>query len=327
MRDRLVRGLDLAIDRAGGADAVAACGRVAIVVGATCHASPWPGSSTSRWPTIVRSLPRRGRRDLRRPRHADAGARPASSGRFGVDRSTRGRPDRPTGRSSPSAADPRPVGHDLGAAYRIVSADAPALGGRPGDRTARPPWTGAWPPSVPPTDHDEVIVVDGPVGAHRRRGPQHRCARGRRHDVLVFVDADVEVHPDAFDRIRAAFADAGDRPRSSARTTTRRRCTTTVSAFRNLLHHHVHQTNAGRTDDVLDRPRRGAASRVRRRRRVRRRALPHPSVEDIDLGRRLVERGAAILLDPTIQGKHLKAWTLRSMVWTDFARRGVPGSR
>ena len=30
------------------------------------------------------------------------------------------------------------------------------------------------------------------------------------------------------------------------------------------------------------------------------------------------------MLDPSIQGTHLKEWTLRSMLWTDFARRGVP---
>ena len=51
---------------------------------------------------------------------------------------------------------------------------------------------------------------------------------------------------------------------------------------------------------------------------------PHPSIEDIDLGHRLTARGALVLLDPAIQGTHLKAWTLRSMLWTDFARRGVP---
>ena len=52
---------------------------------------------------------------------------------------------------------------------------------------------------------DEVIVVDGPGVAVGRRRPQ----RGRERatgDVVVFVDADVEVHPDAFTRLRAAFA-------------------------------------------------------------------------------------------------------------------------
>jgi hypothetical protein len=34
--------------------------------------------------------------------------------------------------------------------------------------------------------------------------------------------------------------------------------------------------------------------------------------------------GARVVLDPAIQGTHLKTWTLRSMLWTDFARRGVP---
>ena len=52
-----------------------------------------------------------------------------------------------------------------------------------------------------------------------------------------------------------------------------------------------------------------------------------PSIEDIDLGRRLVEQGASIRLDPDIQGKHLKAWTLRSLLWTDFAARVSRGWR
>src|SRR5262249_5000753 len=90
---------------------------------------------------------------------------------------------------------------------------------------------------------DELIVVEdggGPADA-RNRGAS--LARG---DVLVFVDADVVVHPDAFARIRADFdrdPDLGalfgsydDRPAAPG----------VVSAFRNLLHHHVHQQGAGR---------------------------------------------------------------------------------
>ena len=50
----------------------------------------------------------------------------------------------------------------------------------------------------------------------------------------------------------------------------------------------------------------------------------HASIEDIELGDRLRRRGHRIVLDPAIQGTHLKVWTLHSMVWTDFARRGVP---
>jgi GT2 family glycosyltransferase len=170
---------------------------------------------------------------------------------------------------------------------------------------------------------DEVVVVDGPPGlgvcAARNLGAER--ARG---DVLVFVDADVEVHPDALRRVRAAFAaDPGltalfgsydDAPSRGG----------AVAAFRNLLHHHVHQRAAGPAETFWS----GLGA-------VRRDAFlaaggfdgdrfPHPSIEDVDLGVRLVAAGARIVLDPAVQGTHLKAWTLRSMVATDFARRGVP---
>ncbi len=47
-------------------------------------------------------------------------------------------------------------------------------------------------------------------------------------------------------------------------------------------------------------------------------------IEDIELGRRLRQRGHRILLSPDIQGTHLKRWTLRNILVTDFTGRGVP---
>src|SRR5579859_7643077 len=89
---------------------------------------------------------------------------------------------------------------------------------------------------------EELIVVEqggGPADA-RNRGAARATG-----DVLVFVDADVLVHAEAFARIRRAFdADASlaalfgsydDRPAAPG----------TVSAFRNLMHHHVHHEGAG----------------------------------------------------------------------------------
>jgi Glycosyl transferase family 21 len=177
-------------------------------------------------------------------------------------------------------------------------------------------------PDGGPLDGLEVIVVDGPpeLGVCAARNSGARDASG---EVVVFVDADVEVHPDALARIQAAFAAApaltavfgsyDDAPPGG-----------TVAAFRNLLHHHVHQAAGGPATTFWS----GLGA-------VRREAFlaaggfdgsrfPHPSVEDIELGARLTGAGARIVLDPAVQGTHLKAWTLRGMVRTDFARRGVP---
>jgi hypothetical protein len=167
---------------------------------------------------------------------------------------------------------------------------------------------------------EDVIVVDelpeSTPAAARNRGAQ--SARG---EVLVFVDADVAVHPDAFDRIRSAFAaDPGltavfgsydDSPEAPG----------AVSAFRNLLHHHVHQAAAGPAVTFWA----GLGA-------VRRAAFAQAGgfddgqrwLEDVELGGRLVEAGARIELDPALQGTHLKSWGLGEMIWTDFAGRGLP---
>jgi GT2 family glycosyltransferase len=98
---------------------------------------------------------------------------------------------------------------------------------------------------------------------------------------------------------------------------------TLVSRFRNLLHHHVHQSAAGPVRSFwtgLGAVRRDAFEAVsgfnERRQLI--------SVEDIELGMELSRRGERILLDPDVLGTHLKRWTLASMVQTDFARRGMP---
>jgi GT2 family glycosyltransferase len=170
---------------------------------------------------------------------------------------------------------------------------------------------------------EEIIVVDSPrsltASAARNRGAEQ--ARG---DVVVFVDADVVVHRDAFSRLRDAFArrpdlvavfgSYDDMPDAPGR----------VATFRNLLHHHVHHRGAGPAETFwtgLGAVRRSDFLAVGGFDEAR---FPHPSVEDVDLGDRLWQAGGSLLLDPSIQGTHLKAWTLRSMVLTDFARRGVP---
>jgi GT2 family glycosyltransferase len=173
---------------------------------------------------------------------------------------------------------------------------------------------------------EETIVQEGPPGAGPAAARNLAAARTAA-DVLVFVDSDVEVHPDALAEIARRFsADPGltalfgaydDEPADPGLT----------SRYRNLLHHHVHSGAAGEAETFWA----GLGA-------VRREAFeaaggfdvdrfPEPSVEDIELGMRLRRQGAKILLAPEIRGRHLKAWTPRSMIHTDFARRGVPWAR
>ena len=170
---------------------------------------------------------------------------------------------------------------------------------------------------------DEVLVIDEPttLSASAARNVGARRASG---DVVVFVDSDVEVHPDAFTRIRAAYAADPDLVAVYGAYDDAPAAGTTVSAFRNLLHHHVHRTGAGPSETFwtgLGAARRSEFLSVGGFDEER---YPHPSIEDIELGHRLSASGARVVLDPAIQGTHLKSWTLRSMLWTDFARRGVP---
>jgi glycosyltransferase involved in cell wall biosynthesis len=170
---------------------------------------------------------------------------------------------------------------------------------------------------------EEVVVVDEPRGL----GPAAARNEGARRadaDVLVFLDSDIEVHADAFRRFRralegdpalvAVFGSYDDDPGGEG----------LVSGFRNLLHHYVHQSGAGsvttfwaglgaiRRDEFL-----GVGGFDEDR-------FANPSVEDIELGMRLTALGKRVVLDPTVQGKHLKRWTLVSMVRTDLLRRGSP---
>lgn len=165
---------------------------------------------------------------------------------------------------------------------------------------------------------EQVIVVDDASIRHPGLA-RNAGARQAVGDVLVFVDSDVTVHPDAFLRIRQAFeADAklaglfgsyDDAPGAPG----------VVSVFRNLLHHHVHQNSGGLASTFW-------AGLGAVRRDVFEACggfIEHP-LEDIELGMRLSQAGARIRLDPTVQGTHLKDWSLYNMVRTDLLVRGIP---
>ncbi len=170
---------------------------------------------------------------------------------------------------------------------------------------------------------EEVLVVDQPHGAGPAAARNAGAARAGG-EVLVFVDSDVEVHGDAVVRIRRAFAGDSELTALFGSYDDTPRARGTVSQFRNLLHHHVHHASAGPASTFwagLGAIRRDAFLAAGGFDVAR---FPTSSIEDIELGMRLTAAGARIELDPAVQGTHLKAWTLTSMVRTDLLSRGAP---
>lgn len=171
---------------------------------------------------------------------------------------------------------------------------------------------------------DEILVIrDG----HGPAAARNAGARLARSPVLVFVDSDVDLHYDALDRIRAAFAADPELTAVFGSYDDEPTARGLVSVFRNLLHHHVHQQSAGDATTFW-----AGLGAVRRDAFLAAGGFDAESyraamMEDIELGMRLSGDGARIVLDPELRASHLKRWTLRSMVHTDLTRRGVPWVR
>ncbi|MEP6592000.1 MAG: glycosyltransferase family A protein [Gemmatimonadota bacterium] len=165
---------------------------------------------------------------------------------------------------------------------------------------------------------EQLLVVEDASLTHPALARNSGAAKAAG-DILVFIDADVTVHRDVFEKFRAAFAadqnlvaifgSYDDAPASPG----------IVSEFRNLLHHHVHQEGAGPAGTFWA----GLGAMRRSAFEAAGGYSVHP-IEDIELGMRLVDGGARIVLDPTIQGTHLKHWSLLGMVRTDLFVRGIP---
>lgn len=174
-----------------------------------------------------------------------------------------------------------------------------------------------------------VLSTPGRCGPATARGIGAREASG---EVLIFLDADVLVHPgdletagtiarleqalDEDPSLHAVFGSYDTTPREP----------NFVSQWKNLSHHFVHQQ--GRPEAQTFWAGCGA---------IRRAAFMEvggfdlryrgATIEDIELGYRLRDAGFRIRLDPSILCTHAKRWTAWSAWKTDLLYRGIPWTR
>ncbi|MGB5952866.1 MAG: hypothetical protein WBG57_10205, partial [Ornithinimicrobium sp.] len=98
-----------------------------------------------------------------------------------------------------------------------------------------------------------------------------------------------------------------------------------LSQYKNLLNHYVHQ-RSGREGYTFW----GACGAMRRETFAGLggfdESYTEPSIEDIELGYRLVAAGDRVHVVPDLQVKHLKRWQAGSLVRTDILGRAVPWS-
>jgi len=166
----------------------------------------------------------------------------------------------------------------------------------------------------------KTVCLPAPGGPARARNVGANLARG---EVIFFVDADVLLHPetigaigDWFDRqpeLGALIGSYVDAPGAG----------NFLSQYKNLFHHYTHQVSSETASTFW-----GACGAIRRDAFLEvggfDESYRKPSVEDIELGYRLVRAGHSIRLCKDVQVKHLKRWEFGSLLKAEVFYRAIP---
>tara|TARA_B110000503_G_scaffold19879_1_gene29675 strand:+ start:3283 stop:4344 length:1062 start_codon:yes stop_codon:yes gene_type:complete len=168
-----------------------------------------------------------------------------------------------------------------------------------------------------------VISSGGRVGPGGARNQAAEIAQG---EFLWFVDADVVVHANAAeclargftnDKIVAVFGSYDSNPPAS----------NFFSRYKNLVHHYYHQRASDEAQTFWS-----GCGAVRRATFLASGGFDverykYPSIEDIELGYRLIEAGGRVRLLRDLQCTHLKVWRFGNLIHTEIFRRAVPWAR
>jgi GT2 family glycosyltransferase len=189
--------------------------------------------------------------------------------------------------------------------------------------------------------HECIVVDDGSadgsadvarefgatvIATGQRSGPAYGRNLGAASaggEVLVFLDSDVCVRANTLARMRAAFDEDCNLAALMGSYDDSPEAQDFLSQYKNLMHHFVHQ-HARREACTFW----AGCGAIRREVFLRfqgfNESYRRPAVEDIELGYRLRHDQMKIVLDPSLQVKHLKKWSFWTLLKSDILDRGVP---
>ena len=161
-------------------------------------------------------------------------------------------------------------------------------------------------------------------GAARARNDGAQIARG---DILLFVDADVTVDRAAVDGALACIDRGADAVFGAYEALPPVEVRNFATTYKNILHHYTHLKSPGPADTFWS-----GFGAVRREAFFAVRGFDPgvttgADVEDIHLGYRLRAAGFSIVLDPTLQVRHHKQYTVGGVIRSDVLHRAVPWTR
>jgi len=166
----------------------------------------------------------------------------------------------------------------------------------------------------------QVINLPESGGPARARNKGALQAKGK---YLFFIDADVAVPSNAVTQVESAFQKDPELAAVIGSYDDSPDQINFLSQYKNLLHHYIHQMGHEEASTFW-----GACGAIRRDIFFEMGGFDEtylkPSIEDIELGYRLIQSGYQIRLLKSIQVKHLKHWNVIQLLRSDVLDRAIP---
>jgi glycosyltransferase involved in cell wall biosynthesis len=182
---------------------------------------------------------------------------------------------------------------------------------------------------------DESAIIAQKMGAKILKRSDKGGPAAARNDganqaqggILLFIDSDVLIQRETVARVVADFTEDPDIAAVFGSYDDDPAEKNFISQFKNLFHHFIHQQSSSDASTFW-----AGCGAIRREVFQKVGGFDHqrykkPEIEDIDLGYRMKHMGYRILLDKSLQVKHLKRWQLGSMLCADIFCRAVPWTR